>query len=213
MISQEELFSLLLKALAYTPLVYKQSIFTTNQENFDNKFKLEYKFSQLPDDSILLFIPSVSSNDKPCKLVISIPSKANDDDTQYEYSEQEYDIVTETNDGTTRAVKKGDIIAFRMCIFRFRKTANQVILCNSPLYDDVIFSNAKITNCEFVNIPKIKDPQNENIEYTLITTKEYNGLLQRLSTLESKFLFGTEDPESALADRPAGTIYIKHEDD
>lgn len=196
--------------------MYKQSIYTTNQENFNNEFRLECKYTEIPNDVLLFFVPSVSSNNNVnslCKLIISVPKKLSESDSDYTYIDESYDIVVEQNDGTTRPASKGDIIAFRMCIFRFRKTSNQVILCNSPLYNSVVLSNAKITNCEFVNLPTIKDPDNAALTYTLVSSKELAALTNRIESLENKIIFGTEDPEDILSDKPTGTIYIRHEED
>jgi hypothetical protein len=211
--TDQEFFNLLEKSLMYTPIVYKQSIFTTSQNNFDNKFRLEYKFSDIQADGLLFFVPSVSSGEGNCELIVSLPKKLGDSDNNFSYQDETYDIVVEQNDGTTRPATKGDIIAFRMCFFRFRKTQKQAVLCNSPLYNSAIFSQAKIIDCEFVNLPTIKDPLNESLTYTLVSSKDLDTIKTRLDKLESRIIFGTEDPEDALADKPTGTIYIQHEED
>lgn len=207
----EEIIMLLEKSLKYTPIVYKQSLFDINQNNFDNIYTLEYKYTELPDDSLLFFVPSVSSNDKEnkkCKLRIRVPN-----DTYKRYTEIVYPIIVEQNTDLPRAAGINDIIANRLCIFRFRKSSKQAILINSPLYNDAMFSSIKATNAEFTNKPFVRDNENPNITYELITTKEYNDLLNRVKSLESKIRFGTEEPEDALKDAPTGTVYIQYEAD
>lgn len=207
-----EIITLLEKSLQYTPIVYKQSIFSTNQEEFLNEYTLEFKQTDIPDDSLLFFVPSVSSNDSGnCKLIIKVPH-ANSDGS-FTYGSLTYDIIVEQYDEQPRKAGKGDIIANRMCIFRFRKITGQVILCNSPLYNDAIFSNLRVTNLTLLNKPVYVDPQNPTITYTLVSTKELIALEERVAALEKKFIFGVEDAEEALADSPAGTVYIKIEED
>ena len=207
----EELLALFLKALPYTPIVYKQSLFSTNQSEYGTSFELEYKHTDIPDDSLLFFVPSVSSADGDCKLVVKIPIVQSDGTTVY--SSSEFDIIVEQNDDLPRPAGKGDIIASRMCIFRFRKSRGQVILCNSPLYNDAIFSNIKVTNAKFLNLPEYVDPQNPQITYTLVSTKEFNALQEEVIKLKNRIRYGTQDPEEALVDAPYGTVYIQHESD
>lgn len=207
-----ELLNLVLKALPYTPIVYKQSIYATEQNEFGNNFILEFKYTDIEDDSLLFFLPSVSSNESEnCKLTIKIPTVKSDGTIQY--TSKVFAIIVEQNDDLPRPASKGDIIANRMCIFRFRKTKNQVILCNSPLYNDAIFSKVKIVNGEFINLPKYLDPENPTISYTLVSTKELSALEQRVYALEERVKFGVEEPEEALKDLPSGTIYIQYEKD
>lgn len=204
-----EVIMLLEKSLKYTPIVYKQSLFDINQENFNNIFTMELKYTDLPDDCLLFFLPSVSSNESgECKLRLRIPNKS-----YTIYSEIVYPILVEQNTNVLRAAGLNDIIANRLCIFRFRKTSKQAVLCNSPMLNDAMFSTIKTTNAEFVNKPIIRDQENPNITYELVTTKEYDELLNRIKKLESKIRFGTEEPEDALKDANTGTIYIQYEED
>ena len=205
------LLKLLEKSLAYTPIVYKQSSFSTNQEQFNNVYEIEAKYTEIPDDCLLFFLPSVSSNESgSCILKIKVPTVSNNTTV---YKSHEYKILVEQNTNTPRYAQKNDIIANRICIFRFRKSSSQAILINSPLYNDAIFSNIKVTNAEFLNPPIIVDQQNPNIQYTLVTIKELQELKNDIAMLKGRIIFGTDDPEEALKDSPSGTIYIQHEED
>lgn len=211
-LNQNELITLLAKSLCYTPIIYKQSTYLGDQANFGNEYVLEFKQTDLPDDSILLFVPSFSSvSGKDCKLTIRVPFP--NEEGGYNYQDHVFDVVVEQNDDTPRGVTQGDIIANRMCIFRFRKKQNTAILCNSPLYNDAIFSKVQITDGVFLNRPIFVDPENPTITYTLVTTKELAELEKRITSLEKKFRFGTLSPEEALASAEAGTIYIQIEED
>lgn len=209
--TQSEIIAKLSEALNYIPIVYKQSSFYTDRDEYGKEFVLEFKQLSIPDDSLLLFVPSVSSTGDNCKLIVRVP-KANSQGS-YEYTNVEFNIIVETNDNLPRPAGRGDIIANRMCIFRFRRTTNEAILCNSPLYNDAVFNNITVTNAKFINKPEYVNPNNPSLNYVLIASDEYNALLDRVSKLEAKIKFGTLSPEEALADAPSGTIYIQHEED
>lgn len=211
--TQEELLSLLAKTLRYTPIVYNQSIYTTNRENFDNVFSLEYKHTDLPEDGLLFFVPSISSNSSGnCTLRVRIPY-IQSGDSSYSYSNRDYTIVKETNDGVTAMAGLGDIVANRMCIFRFRKNSSQIVLINSPLYNSANFSKLKATDAEFINVPTIQNLENPSIPIRLATNEQISMLEQRIAKLEQRIVFGTGEPEEVLADRPAGTLFIQVEED
>ena len=59
----------------------------------------------------------------------------------------------------------------------------------------------------------MKDPNNPSLEYTFITTKDLLALTSRIEALENKIIFGTEDPEDILSDKPTGSVYIRYEED
>lgn len=211
----QELLNLLSKTLRYTPVVYNQSIYSTNQNNFDNVFTLEYKHTELPDDGLLFFVPSISSNNSgTCVLKIKVPYLPTGA-SKYSYSDANttYTIVKETNDGKTSNAGEGDIIANRMCIFRFKKNSKNIVLINSPLYNSIKVNSLKATNAEFTNVPTVYNPDNAAIEIRLVTSVELEALKKRVSELENKIIFGTEDPEVILSDKPTGTVYIQVEED
>lgn len=212
--TEQEILTLFTKTLGYAPVVYKQSIYNINQEEGGRNFVLEYKYTDLPDDSLLFFVPAFSSldpvNETNCKLKIRIPKKVG---TSYEYQERALDIIVEQNDAVPRPAKRGDIIANRMCIFRFRLSSNEAILCNSPLYDNAIYSSFQATNAQFLNRPVIVDSEDPLKTYTLVSTKEFNELVDEVNKLKQRIQYGTKSPEEALAGLPAGTVYIQYEED
>jgi hypothetical protein len=208
----EELFNKLAEALKYTSIVYYQSSYSTNQNNFDNVFVMEYGHTDLPDDGLLFFVPSVSSNDSgACVLKIKIPYLPAGQ-SKFTYTEKILPIIKETNDGKTFVVGQGDIIANRMCIFRFKKNSKNIILINSPLYNSIKINSLKATDAEFINVPTVYNPENAAIQIKLVTSVELEELKKRVTDLENKIIFGTEDPEAILSDKPTGTIYIQVEE-
>ncbi len=195
-IDQEKLFKLLEKTLNYTPIVYKQSSFNVNQEAFGTDFRLEYKFTDIPDDCMLFFVP-IASCTGPSTLNVRTPSVDNN-----RYVDHIFEILVETNDGRVRQAKLGDIIAYRMCFFRFRKGTNKIILCNSPLYNEAAFSSIIAEKAVFNTVPSVGEDK-------LALQSKVESLESRIEALEKKIKFGTEDPEVALENEPAGTLYIR----
>ena len=206
-----QLLTLLQNTLKYEGIVYNQSSYSTNMESTGTLFTLEYKHTSIPEDSLLFFVPAFSSSG-PSQLKIRVPYKVAGE-VDYRYTDKIYDIVVETNNGLTRTVAANDIIAYRMCIFRFKKGSNKIILCNSPLYDEALFSSLRVTNCEFLNVPTIVNNDNANDIITLTTSKQLLALEERVAALEQKIIFGTEDPDVMLSGKPAGTVYIQIEED
>ena len=212
--SDEKTIELFAKALGYVPIVYKQSIYNIDQEEGGRNFTLEYKYTDIADDSLLFFIPAYSSleptDQAKCKLIIKIPVVVGG---VYEYQTRSLDIIVEQNDNVPRPATRGDIIANRMCIFRFRLSSNEAILCNSPLYDNAIYSSFQATNAKFLNRPVVVDPEDPFKTYTLVSTQEFNELVEEVNKLKQRIQYGTKSPEEALAGLPSGTIYIQYEED
>ena len=206
-----ELIAKLEKTLLYTPKVYKQSSLVS-QENFDNKFVLEYSYSEIQSDALLFFVPSVSSKElsnKECILNIRTPYVSNEGTTRY--LDNEYKIyVEQVNASTLQKATKGDILANRLCIFRFNPVSKIAILINSPLYNDVKFSSIEATDAVFQNDPCVINEK--GVKMRLINEEEFSSLIQRVDNLEQKILFGSEDPNQILKDKPVGTIYIQYEE-
>ena len=56
MTEEELLHKLLESSLKYTPIVYQQSSFNVDRNAFGNGYVLEYKFENIPADSLLFFV-------------------------------------------------------------------------------------------------------------------------------------------------------------
>ena len=201
MTEEELLHKLLESSLKYTPIVYQQSSFNVDRNAFGNGYVLEYKFENIPADSLLFFVPIMSCNG-PSTLNVRTPLNNNT------YKDNVFEVLVETNDGKMRKAQLGDIIAYRMCIFRFKKGTSKIVLCNSPLYDEAAFSRINVNKAKFDSIPEVGDDGD-----TLALQSDFNKALDRIDALEKKFKFGTDDPEDALENEPAGTVYIQIEKD
>jgi len=201
---------LLEQVLPYLPKVYTQASYIPTTDNNLRKFGLIYKFSHLPSDCLIFFVPTQSSVNGKNKLVIKVPSSSIDDNVTY--SEREFNIVIETNDGKTREAGLGDIIAYRLCIFRFAKgNTGTIILTNSPTYNSIQVSNMVATNANFLNVPTVGENSISRIK--LATLADLSSILERLTSVEDRIIYGTADPDEALATKPNGTIYVQVEDE
>lgn len=201
---------LLNEVLPYLPKVYTQASYIPTTDNNLRKFGLIYKFSKLPSDCLIFFVPTQSSINGKNKLVIKVPSSITEDNVTY--SEHEFTIVIETNDGKTREAGIGDIIAYRLCIFRFPKgNTNTIILTNSPSYNSIQVSNMTATNANFLNIPTVGE--NSITRIKLATLADLSDIVSRLTAVEERIIYGTADPDEALATKPNGTIYVQVEDE
>lgn len=205
----KELNDLLYEMLPYFPKVYHQASYTPASSEDVRNFNLIYKFTTLPSDSLIYFVPNINSINGTNNLIIKVPTSYNDEPSYREYS---YTIVVETNDGSTRLAQANDLIAFRMCIFRFAKGNNkQVILTNSPAYNSLQITTLNATQANFSNTPTVGE--NTMTRISLATMNDVSELTARVESLENKIIFGTKEPEEALATSPNGTIYIQVEED
>lgn len=206
----ERIEQMLAEMLPYMPRIYTQSSYTPTTNANERVFNLVYKFSYLPSDSLLFFLPTQSSVKGSNKLVIKVPKA--DASGQITYKDTAFDIVIETNNGSTREATEGDIIAYRLCTFRFAKAnTNTVVLTNSPSYNSLKISELSATNALFLNVPQIGP---NSLEATKIATlADLSELEVKITKLEDKIIFGTKDPEEALAGKPNGTLYVQIEED
>jgi hypothetical protein len=127
-----------------------------------------------------------------------------------------FNIFIEGGDGRLTKLELNGLIANRLAIFRFLKNdPNTVILVNNPFYNDVQLSTL-VVNGETVlrSVPTYEpDPEDPSQNTSLALERDVIALEQRIAALENKFLYGTENADVALADKPDGTIYIMIEDD
>lgn len=202
---------MILEAMPYFPCVYFQGAIINTQQADVRDFSLVYKHRVLPSDSLIFFVPSQPSIKGTNNLVIKVPVSVDENDKPV-YQDTSFTIVVETNEGKTRLATEGDIVAYRMCLFRFAKTnTNTIILTNSPSYNTLQVTNLIATHARFLNIPRYGENSLENVELaTKVDTSEIN---EKIDKLEDKFCYGTEDPDEALAGKANGTIYIQVEEE
>lgn len=203
--------------LKFLPQIYTQRESTGNQ----GQIVINYPYTNLPNNVILFVLPyrgSINNNYETGHYnVLTIKyhkSVFNQATGKYELQladnlTKSYKILVEDNDGKKRACRAGDILADRLCMVRFSdQDAGSVILCNSPMYNNIYCSTLSVTNdVTFNKVPKVKD-------VSLVTAKEFSELKHTVNELETKILTGTQDPETFFEENPTlpeGTIYLQIE--
>lgn len=216
------LMEALLESSNYMPFVY-------NQLALDDAytFTVRYPFKHIPDNSLLFMVPIRNSKqttvDNPFnKLKLLIPNVIVDPitgDRNIDYTSQQpkvFNIFIEGGDGKLTKLELNGLIANRLAIFRFlRNDPNTVILVNNPFYNDVQLSTLTVNSDVVVRSVPVyaPDPENPTLNTNLALERDLIALEQRIAAIENKFLYGVENADVALADKPDGTIYIKIEDD
>ena len=215
--TQEQLLKLVSHNLKYGAYVYTQ--LATLASNWDGNYKIEYLYDKIPDNSLLFVVPRYSSveyttgkskNTLTIRYISDIKQKG--DKQVAVYKDTTYNILIENPEGTLSYATKGDILANRLCMFRFIKGDNDtVILINSPLYNNISVSTLNVTNeATFYTMPTVIDSVTDS-RIPLVTRTQLLELTNRVSKLEKKFQFGTEDANSVLSNADVGTIYIQVE--
>ena len=212
--TQEEIYKLISNNMKYGAYVYNQ--LSTLSSQWDNNYKIEYLYDTIPNNSLLFMVPIYSSKNSTCKLTIRYLKKTitNSDGTlKGIYQEKTYDVYVENPEGVLTKASKGDIVAHRLCIFRFiNGDDDTVILINSPLYNSVSLSTLTVVNkAKFYQRPVVVDAVTE-AEIPLASNTDLLALENRVAKLESKFTYGTVSAEEALVDAEEGTIYIQIEE-
>lgn len=215
--TQEEIYKLISNNMKYGAYVYNQ--ISTLASQWDNNYKIEYLYESIPNNSLLFMVPTYSSlkyETAVCKLTIRYlkqTQKQSDGTLKAIYQEKCYDIYVENPEGVLTRASRGDIIAHRLCIFRFiNGDDDTVILINSPLYNSVSLSTLTVTNkTKFHQMPVVVDAST-GAEIPLASNTDLSELKNRVTRLENKFTYGTVSAEEALADAEEGTIYIQVEE-
>lgn len=204
--------------LNYLPMIYNQQASANNT----GEIIIKYPYDSIPNNALLFVLPLYSSLEDnaniPNKLTIKFAQISQDGNTVGYSKGKQYNILVEDTNGTKRRASKGDIVANRLCMFRFiSNNATDVILCNNPIYNNLKCSTLCITNStKFYEIPKFvtnKDGVEEEINLAL--ESKVQELVTRVDALEKKFRVGTDSAEKFFkenSDTPKGTIYLQVEE-
>ena len=202
--------------LNYLPMIYNQQRVT---KEFDGVYTIKYPYDTIPNNALIFMLPLSSSiADKTNKLVIKHAKVINSEVTYNEV--KEYNIMVENMDGTKRPATKGDIIANKLCMFRFITNNNSdIILCNTSMHKDISCTALCVTNkTKFYLPPTVvigKSISGAEIEDTLVLNSTVDALTKRVEALENKFKVGTMSAEeyfNSNPNDPAGTIYLQVEE-
>lgn len=204
--------------LNYLPMIYNQQASANTGEII-----IKYPYNSIPNNALLFVLPlynSVEDNvDIPNKLTIKF-AQVSQDGTTVGYSKgKQYNILVEDTNGTKRRASKGDIVANRLCMFRFiSNNATDIILCNNPVYNNLKCSTLCITNeSKFYQVPRFVYYTSTGIEMEtpLALSSDLQDLEKRISALEEKFKIGTDSAEKFFEENPnapKGTIYLQVEE-
>lgn len=204
------------KMLNYLPMIYNQQ-----QLGYVNtgEITIKYPYDKIPDNALLFVLPLYSSLENNNKLTIKFAKVSQDGKTIGYTTTKTYNIMVEDTNGSKRMASTGDIIANRLCMFRFiTNNSSDIILCNNPIYNNLKCSTLCITNStKFYEIPKVIYYTNMGVEQEveLALSSDVQALKERVEKLENKFVYGTDTAEKYFEDNPntpSGTIYMQVEE-
>lgn len=204
------------KMLNYLPMIYNQQ-----QLGYVNtgEITIKYPYDKIPDNALLFVLPLYSSLENNNKLTIKFAKVSQDGKTIGYTTTKTYNIMVEDTNGSKRMASTGDIIANRLCMFRFiTNNSSDIILCNNPIYNNLKCSTLCITNStKFYEIPKVIYYTNMGVEQEveLALSSDVQALKERVEKLENKFIYGTDTAEKYFEDNPntpSGTIYMQVEE-
>ena len=203
------------KMLNYLPMIYnQQQISTTN----NGEIVIKYPYDKIPENALLFVLPLFNSLDSNNKLTIKFAQVSQDGSAISYAITKTYNIMVEDTNGTKRKAGLGDIVANRLCMFRFiTNNSSDIILCNNPIYNNLKCSTLCITNsAKFYEIPKIVyTAQGIEKETALALDSDVQSLAARVLALENKFKIGTDTAEKYFENNPnapQGTIYMQVEE-
>lgn len=212
------------KMLNYLPMIYNQR---TPASTWDGNITIRYPYKEIPDNAILFVLPLYNSLDNTNtpninKLTIQYATVSQDGSTISYQTSKTYNIVIESQDGSKRPATVGDIIANKLCMFRFiTNNKKDIVLCNNPIYNNLQCSSLYITNESiFRELPIYEYITTVNgvvtTKYTtLATADDIKDIKRRLDLLEQRLQIGTESPEEFFSNNPnlpQDTIYFQTEE-
>ena len=222
--STDALHQGLIKMLNYLPMIYNQRPIN---DTWNGEFVIRYPYSSIPENALIFMLPVYSSLDNSYnsninKLTVQYATVSQDGKTISYEKTATYNIMIEGQDGSKRPATEGDIIANKLCMFRFiTNNTSDIILCNNPIYNNLQCSSLYITNeATFKQLPIYEYLETVNNvvltrQTTLATAKDIGELSNRIYALEEKFKTGTDSPEKFFAenkDLSDDTIYFQVEE-
>lgn len=203
------------KMLNYLPMIYNQQQTSVNT----GEIVIKYPYSKIPENALLFVLPMYNSLSSGNKLTIKFATVSQNGTVVSYTTTKQYNIMVEDTDGKKRAVGLGDIVANRLCMFRFiTNNSSDIILCNNPIYNNLKCSTLCITNsAKFYETPKVIYYTNQGVEkeVELALSSDLQDLAARVTALENKFVTGTDSAEEYFENNPnapQGTIYMQVEE-
>lgn len=203
------------KMLNYLPMIYNQQQTSVNT----GEIVIKYPYDKIPDNALLFVLPMYNSLSSGNKLTIKLATVSQNGTVVSYTTTKQYNIMVEDTDGKKRAAGLGDIVANRLCMFRFiTNNSSDIILCNNPIYNNLKCSTLCITNsAKFYETPKVIYYTNQCVEkeVELALSSDLQDLAARVTALENKFVTGTDSAEEYFENNPnapQGTIYMQVEE-
>lgn len=203
------------KMLNYLPMIYNQQQTSVNT----GEIVIKYPYSKIPENALLFVLPMYNSLSSGNKLTIKLATVSQNGTVVSYTTTKQYNIMVEDTDGKQRAAGLGDIVANRLCMFRFiTNNSSDIILCNNPIYNNLKCSTLCITNsAKFYETPKVIYYTNQGVEkeVELALSSDLQDLAARVTALENKFVTGTDSAEEYFENNPnapQGTIYMQVEE-
>ena len=204
------------KMLNYLPMIYNQQQLSSVNTG---EITIKYPYNKIPENALLFVLPLYSSLESDNKLTIKFAQVTQDGKAVTYSTTKTYNIMVEDINGTKRKASLGDIVANRLCMFRFiTNNSSDIILCNNPIYNNISCSTLCITNsATFYEIPKVVyfTDQGTQLETKLALDQDVQAIEKRVAALENKFKVGTDTAEKYFSDNPnahEGTIYMQVEE-
>lgn len=203
------------KMLNYLPMIYNQQQTSVNT----GEIVIKYPYDKIPENALLFILPMYNSLPSGNKLTIKLATVSQNGTVVSYTTTKQYNIMVEDTDGKKRAAGLGDIVANRLCMFRFiTNNSSDIILCNNPIYNNLKCSTLCITNsAKFYETPKVIYYTNQGVEkeVELALSSDLQDLAARVTALENKFVTGTDSAEEYFENNPnapQGTIYMQVEE-
>lgn len=203
------------KMLNYLPMIYNQQQTSVNT----GEIVIKYPYDKIPENALLFVLPMYNSLSSGNKLTIKLATVSQNGTVVSYTTTKQYNIMVEDTDGKKRAAGLGDIVANRLCMFRFiTNNSSDIILCNNPIYNNLKCSTLCITNsAKFYETPKVIYYTNQGVEkeVELALASDLQDLAARVTALENKFVTGTDSAEEYFENNPnapQGTIYMQVEE-
>lgn len=203
------------KMLNYLPMIYNQQQTSVNT----GEIVIKYPYDKIPENALLFVLPMYNSLSSGNKLTIKLATVSQNGTVVSYTTTKQYNIMVEDTDGKKRAAGLGDIVANRLCMFRFiTNNSSDIILCNNPIYNNLKCSTLCITNsAKFYETPKVIYYTNQGVEkeVELALASDLQDLAARVTALENKFVTGTDSAKEYFENNPnapQGTIYMQVEE-
>ncbi len=184
-----------------------------NQKSNDPSYiyTLEVPITRIVPDTIIYYVPIKMSLDIQGNFINILRIKHGSSVAI------DYPIYFEDVDGQLKMIQSNAIVPNKTCMFRLQKTAKRAILINATMEDTAKVKNLVVSNSSyFRNEPRVyTNPlQIHATSERLVKESEATTIAnnQAQAFFNQKFLYGTDDPETALSQAPNDTIYFQLED-